>query len=429
MKHEKSLPDMEEASAVATEAPIPRGAGRRVQILAGVAAATLLIGFVVAHASRSRFDDPLTASTEMGAAMAPVVAVTTVQAAPDVSDLTLPGETAAWYESTIYARVGGYVAKWFVDIGDHVDEGQVLATIETPRLDARLVAARARLNAAKAEVQVRQAEADFARTTYDRWKDSPKGVVSEQEREDKKAAFASAIAKLSAAQSQVNLVEADVDRLNATEQFKQVRAPFAGTIVQRRIDIGDLVIADNTSGTTPLYRMTQNDPIRVFVDAPQAVSNSMTVGTPAQVLVNNLQDRPFDGRITRTAHAVDVHARTLRVEVDIPNHDDALLPGLYARVGFHLAGQGMAQVPAAALVARAAGPQVAVVTSDDTVQFRDVSIARDNGNTVDLASGVTPGDKVVLNISSQIVAGQKVRTSAGGSDLADADPAAAQRSR
>jgi RND family efflux transporter MFP subunit len=429
MKQQESLPDSEQADTAATAGPVPAGTGRRVQIIAGVATLALLIGFVVANASRSRSNEALAAAMEARAALAPAVAVATVQPAPSVSVLSLPGETAAWYESTIYARVDGYVAKWFVDIGDHVEEGQVLATIETPALDARLVAARARLNAAKAELQVRRAEAEFARTTHERWQNSPKGVVSEQERQDKKAGFESAKARVSAALSQVDLAEADVQRLAADEQFKQVRAPFTGRIVQRRIDIGNLVTAGSTSGTTPLYRMTQNDPIRVFVDAPQAVSDSMKVGTPVQIHVNAVRNRPFDGRITRTARAVDTHARTLRVEVDIPNHDDVLMPGLYVKVGFNLHGQGMAQVPAASLVARAAGPQVAVVTGDDTVQFRDVSIARDNGNTVELASGVAPGDRVVLNISSQIAAGQKVRPSADGSHLADAELSAPQPSR
>jgi RND family efflux transporter MFP subunit len=429
MTQQEPQPDTEPANTAATGDPIWPGTGRRVQILAGVAALALLIGFVATNASRSRSSEALAAAAEAQAALAPAVAVATVAPAPSVSVLSLPGETAAWYESTIYARVDGYVAKWFVDIGDHVEEGQVLATIETPGLDARLVAARARLSVAKAELQVRRAEAEFARTTHERWQNSPKGVVSEQEREDKKAGFESAKAKVSAALSQVSLAEAEVERLAADEQFKQVRAPFTGTIVQRRIDIGNLVTAGSTSGNTPLYRMTRNDPIRVFVEAPQAVSESMKVGTPVQIHVNAVQNRPFDGRITRTARAIDTHARTLRVEIDIANHDDVLLPGLYVKVGFHLDRAGAAQVPAASLVARAAGPQVAVVAGDDTVQFRDVSIARDDGKTVDLASGVVPGDRVVLNISSQIAPGQKVRPVAEGSHLAGAGPPAAERSR
>jgi membrane fusion protein, multidrug efflux system len=429
MKRQEPRPDIEPASAAAVTDRIRPGTARRVQILAGVAALTLLIGFVATNASRSRSSEALAAATGARAALAPAVVVATVEPAPSVSVLTLPGETAAWHESTIYARVDGYVGHWFADIGDHVEEGQVLATIETPGLDARLVAARARLDAAKAELQVRRAEAEFARTTHERWQNSPKGVVSEQEREDKKAGFASAKAKVSAALSQISLAEAEVERLAADERFKQVRAPFAGTIVQRRIDIGNLVTAGSAAGNTPLYRMTRNDPIRVFVEAPQAVSESMKVGTPVRIHVNAAQNRLFDGRITRTARAVDPHARTLRVEIDIPNHDDVLLPGLYVRVGFHLDRTGTAQVPAAALVARAAGPQVAVVAADDTVEFRDVSIARDDGKTVDLASGVAPGDRVILNISNQIAAGQKVRARAEGSHLVGAAPAAAQRSR
>src|SRR5580700_1530186 len=312
---------------------IARGTGRRMQILAGAAAGVLLVGFFITHIIRSHYAERLAAATAIDAAAPPLVDVVTVQSAPQMDDLALPGETAAWYESTIYGRVDGYVGKWFVDIGDHVHEGQVLATIETPRLDADLVAAQARLRAADAEVTVREAEARFARSTYERWNNSPKGVVSEQEREEKKAASESAQARKNAAVAQVNLAQAEVDRLAASKGFKEVRAPLTGVIVQRQIDIGNLVTAGSTSGNTPLYRMTENDPIRIFVDAPQAVSESMKVGTPVRIHVNAAQIRPFDGRITRTARAVDTHARTLRVEIDIPNPDDVLLPGLYVKVG------------------------------------------------------------------------------------------------
>src|SRR5260370_116830 len=141
---------------------------------------------------------------------------------------------------------------------------------------------------------------EFARTAHERWQNSPKGVGSEQEREDKKSGFESAKAKVSAALSQVNLAEAEVERLAADEQFKQVRAPFTGTIVQRRIDIGNLVTAGSTSGNTPLYRMTRNDPIRVFVDAPQPAAETMKVGTPARIHVNARPKPPFAAAPTRT---------------------------------------------------------------------------------------------------------------------------------
>ncbi len=144
----------------------------------------------------------------------------------------------------------GYVAKWYVDIGDHVKSGQLLALIDTPELDAELAAARAKLQVAQAQVKVKQADAAFARSTYERWRDSPKGVVSEQEREDKKAGDASAAAQLEAARAQVQLDQADVDRLSAFEQFKRVTAPYDGTIIERRIDIGNLVTAGSSSSTT-----------------------------------------------------------------------------------------------------------------------------------------------------------------------------------
>lgn len=399
------------------------GTGRRLQLFAGVVALALLVGFYLVHRNRSVEEADLAKSTASTASSPPMVDVVTVADAKSTRPLTLPGETAAWYESTIYARVSGYVGTWSVDIGDKVKKGQVLATIETPELDAQLVAARAKLRAADSEVKVRQAEAAFAQSTYERWRDSPKGVVSEQEREAKKAAFESASAQLAAAQADVNLDQAEVDRITAFEQFKQVTAPFDGTIVERRIDIGNLVTADSTANTTPLYRMTQNSPIRVFADVPQAVVEQMKVGVPVEVSTNDLASRKFDGKITRTAQAIDVKARTLHVEIDLPNKDDALVPGMYVEVGFHLPSSGLVQVPAAAMVFRSSGPQVAVVGADNRVAFRHVSIARDDGNVVELAAGVTAGERVVLNVSSQIADGEKVSVSGERDGVASAAPA------
>lgn len=322
--------------------------------------------------------------------------------------LTLPGETAAWYTSTIYARVNGYVGQWSADIGDRVKKGQVLATIETPELDAELNAAKARLKASEAQVRVKQAQLEFAKTTYERWKNSPKGVVSEQEREDKKAQNAVAAAEFNAAQSQVGRDQAEVDRLAALEGFKQVTAPFDGTIVKRDIDLGNLVTAGSTAATTPLYQMTQDQPIRVFVDAPQStLAQLMPVGLSATVAVDYLPGQHFEGTVCRTAQAVNPEARTLRVEIDIPNSDRALIPGTYVKVTFRLKDDGFVQVPAAALLFRAKGPQVAVI-GDGVVHLRDVTIARDDGNVVELSSGLKEGDRVALNLSNRIVAGQKV---------------------
>jgi len=389
--------------------PKAPGTGRKLKVLAGVMAVALMIGFFVVHRLKSAEEKDLIDVTSRMAHAPPVVNVITVQSAPKSAPLTLPGEAAAWYESIIYARVDGYVAKWHADIGDHVRKGQVLATIETPDLDAQLVAAQAKLKAAAASVVARQADADFAKTTYDRWKNSPKGVVSEQEREAKKAGYEGSVAHLNEAKAQVALDRANVDRFAALTQFKEVRAPYDGTIVERRIDIGNLVTAGSTANTTPLYRMAQDDPIRVFVDVPQSAAENIKVGVPAQISASNIPDRVFKGKVARIAGAINPQSRTLRAEVDIPNPDHALVSGMYVNVSFQVPTEGLVQVPAAALVFRPGGPQIAIIDKGNRVTFHKVTIARDDGTTVAIDSGISLGDQIALNISNQITEGETVK--------------------
>jgi RND family efflux transporter MFP subunit len=372
--------------------------GRKLQRFAAVVAIALIVGFLVVHHLKARDEDALSDTTKETASTAPIVDVVTAKDAPASLSLALPGETTAWYDSTIYARVDGYVAEWKADIGDHVKKGQVLATIETPDLDAQLTAAQAKLRSANASVE-------FTKSTYERWKESPKGVVSEQEREAKKADYDSATAQL-------GLDQADVDRYTTLASFKQVIAPYDGTITERHIDIGNLVTAGSTSNTTPLYRIVQDDTMRVFVDVPQSAANDIKTDLSAQVTASNIPDHVFEGKVTRTADAINQQTRTLHVEVDVPNADHALVSGMYVNVGFNVPTKGLVQVPAAALVFRAEGPQVATVEKDDKIAFHKVTIARDNGNNVEIGSGVTAGDKLVLNISSQITEGTVVETHA-----------------
>lgn len=388
------------------------GTGRRLQIAVGALIGTLAVAYLATHFTRTHDARELATNASQAAATAQPVNTATVREAAAGMPLTLPGETAAWYQSTIHARVSGYVANWTADIGDHVKKGQVLATIETPELDASLAAAKAQLNASQAQVKVREARADFAKSTYIRWRDSPKGVVSEQEREDKRAGYESAVAELASARAKANLDQAQVDRLEAFERFKQVTAPYSGTITARNIDIGNLVTAGSTANTSPLYQMAKDDPIRVFVNVPQAASGDlMKDGVPAEIKAPGKLDHPIQGKIARTSEAMDPRARTFRAEVDIPNPDGTLVPGLYVDVSFQLNNAGMLQVPAAALVFRPDGPQVAAVGDDGKIRFKPVTIARDNGNVVDLASGVSIGERVVLNASSQLADGSSVRVS------------------
>jgi RND family efflux transporter MFP subunit len=394
----------------------PEDTGHRIRRAAVAVAIVLAVGFLIVHLIKSHRENVLARETRAAGASLPIVDVVVAHGGTAAGSLTLPGETAAWYESTIYARVSGYVAKWDVDIGDHVQAGQLLASIDTPETDAELAAARAKLKVAQSQVEVREADAAFAASTYERWRDSPKGVVSEQEREDKKAGNAGAGAQLQAARAQVALDQAEVDHFAALEQFKRVTAPYAGTITERRIDIGNLVTAGSGASTTSLYRMEQDDPIRIFVDVPQsAAADLMRVGVPAHISMRGSAEAAIDATVTRTSDSVDPKARTFRVELDVPNRDHRLVSGLYVQVGFQLPNAGMMQIPASALLFQADGPRVAVVGNDGIVHFRPISIARDDGNTVELGSGVSDGERLVLNISNQILDGDRVRVASDAS--------------
>src|SRR5215469_3522852 len=411
--------DTQDVESHAVSARFDPHTGERLKRGAIIAAIVLGVAFVLVSIDRFVKARNVARATLQATSAAPLVDVITAKAVGAVQHLVLPGYTAAWHESTIFARVNGFVSKWFVDIGDRVHVGQVLALIETPDLDAELAAARAQLKAGQATVVVRRAETEFARTTYARWRDSPKGVVSDQEREEKKAAFDSAVARQRSAEADAALAQAQVDKYQAMAQFKKVTAPYDGVITVRDIDIGNLVTAGSTAATTPLYVMTQNDPIRIFVDAPQSAADDLLNSrAPVRVQTSAGVVREYNGQVTRTSQALNPQARTLRVEVDVPNSKGEFVPGMYVKVGFELPPRGLVQVPAAALMFRASGPQVAVVEPAGRINFRGVAIGRDDGSMVELRSGVAPGDRVALNVSSQIADGQLVRVQPAGSGVA-----------
>ncbi len=385
-----------------------KGTGRMLAATALLLTAGLGGAYVYVNTIKASAQAELATATKAKVKEPPVVeAVTAVQAPPN-QPLRLPGGTEGWYQSKIYGRVSGYITKWFADIGDRVKKDQVLAVIDTPELDAQLEASRAQLKASEAEVIVKEADADFAKTTFERWQGSAKGVVSEQEREEKKAGYAVAQAKVKAAQAKVNLDKSNVDRLTFMTQFKKVSAPYDGVITERRIDVGDLVTAGSTSNTTPLFGIAQFDRIRVFANVPQGAAGDATVGTPAKVFTIGNSSQTFEGSVARTSESIDSKARTLRVEVDLPNPHLSLVPGMYVQVEFNSKSRALVQIPAGALLFRSGGPQVAVIQPDSTIKFKDVQIGRDNGNTVEIESGLADGDQVALNINNQIEDGSKV---------------------
>jgi len=411
--------DMTASEAHAASVQFAPDTGARLKKAAQIGAVVLGVAFVLVSIDRYVKARGIARATAEAAAAPPLVEVIVTQPVGSVQRLVLPGFSAAWHASTIYARVDGYVGNWFVDIGDRVHRGELLALIETPDLDAELAAARAQLQAHRAQVLVRQAETEFALTTYERWRDSPKGVVSDQEREEKKAGYDSAVARQKSAEADVALAAARVNKFEALTRFKKVTAPYDGVITVRDIDIGNLVTAGSSSTTTPLYVMSQNDPIRIFVDAPQSAANDLINSrTPVRIEASGGVAREYAGRVSRTSEALNPQARTLRVEVDIENAKDEFVPGMYVKVGFALPPRGLVQVPAAALVFRAGGPQVARVEPTGRISFRNVTIGRDDGSVVELATGIAPGDRVALNVSSQINDGDLVRARPAGSSPA-----------
>ncbi len=374
----------------------------------GALVGVLLVAFVVALFFHRHSDELARQEAEKVAAARTTVDVVQVESTDKSYPLALPGQAAGWYQSTIYARVDGYIGSWSADMGDKVKQGQTLAIIDTPELDQQLNAARAKAAASDAQIAVAESNVSIAKLTYDRWRDSPKGVVSEQEREEKKAAYESANAHLAEAKAQAQLDQADVGRYSAMEEFRKVTAPYDGVITARHVDIGDLVSSGSSANTSSLYNIAQSNVIRVFVDVPQKAAADMAVDLPAHASSDQYPGRIFTGKVARSAMSIDPQTRTQRTEVDIPNADLTLVPGMYVQVTFELNQRKLPQVPAAAILFRPTGLQVAVIDADSKVEFHPVKIARDNGDTVELATGVSPGDRVALNLSSAIVPGEEV---------------------
>ena len=392
----------------ATPGAIPRiRTLRRASRFAVGTIAVLVLGAALGVAGRLAHSRDLQAATRRQQAV--YVATTVVHRARAGATVDLPGTLQGYFESPIYARASGYVRKWYRDIGARVGKGALLAVIETPELDQELqqaVADRARAAAART----------IANITAQRWAAlQTRDAVSRQAADEKRSAAEQAQAALAAA-------DANVRRLRALKGFQRVLAPYSVVITRRDVDVGDLVNAGSSANTHPLYRMSKDDPIRVFVDVPQgAAPDLMKNGVSAQIAVAGRAD-PIEGRITRTSEAIDPRSRTFRAELDIPNPDGSLVPGLYVKVGFQLPSKGYLEVPAAALLFRPSGPAVAVVAADGIVHFSPVAIGRDDGNVVELSSGVAPGERVVLNLSAQVTEGSKVRVINPGRAGADDQP-------
>ncbi|HET7888173.1 MAG TPA: efflux RND transporter periplasmic adaptor subunit, partial [Bradyrhizobium sp.] len=306
-----------------------------------------------------------------------------------------------------------YLKAWYFDFGAHVTKDQLLAEIDAPDLDAQLAAAKAKFNSAEALVKVREAERAFAETTYARWRESPKGVVSEQETESKKAEFGSADARYKAAVAEANVNQSEVDRLTALEHFKRIRAPFDGIVTQRNTDVGALINAGSGvgGGTGPqLFKVADVHEMRVFVQVPQEMSANMRAGLTAEMTLPQYPDRTFKAVVSTTSQAINKSSRTLLVELHSANTDNLLQPGTFAQVRFNLADSpGTIRIPTSALIFREHGAQLAIVGPGDKIEMKSVKLGRNLGTEFEVLSGLSLNDTVVNSPPDSLSEGEQVR--------------------
>ena len=357
-----------------------------------VVAVLVVIGFLVGFIPRWRQSSAVHAETVDLAT--PSVAVVSPKPSSVAAGLTLPAEVKAELDAPIFARTSGYLKHWLVDIGAHVEAGQLLAEIDTPELDQQLEQARAQLGESEAALAL-------AKTTADRWADLLKtSSVSEQENAEKQADN----------QLKTATVEADhanVHRLEQLQSFERVTAPFAGTITARNIDVGDLI----TPGSgRELFHLAQTKTLRVYVRVPQAIAHDIRDGQTAELIIPEIPGRKFSATVTSTAGAMATDSRTLLTELQVDNSDGEILPGTYGQIHFLDAKLNTTlALPANTLLFRAEGLQVGVVGPDNRVELHKVEIGRDFGQTVELLSGVGPTDRVIANPSDSLVSGTTVR--------------------
>jgi RND family efflux transporter MFP subunit len=326
----------------------------------------------------------------------PTVSVVHPDSALGAQALVLPGQVQAFYNAPIHARVSGYLHAWFDDIGAQVHAGQVLATIDTPDLDQQMAQARADLATAVANQQL-------ARTTAARWNGLlAQDAVSRQEAEEKNGDLAAKTTLVAAA-------KANVDRLAALQSFKQITAPFAGVVTARTADVGQLITVGNPNDPG-LFTVADVRRLRIYVSVPQAYTAQIHAGEPITLTAPEYPGRTFQATLVGTSDAIGAQSGALQAEAQIDNPDGALKPGEYVQASFNLPPTaGTLRVPAGALMFRSGGLTAAVVGADGRVALKPVTVARDLGSAVEIATGLTAQDAVIDNPPDSLVAGERVR--------------------
>jgi RND family efflux transporter MFP subunit len=398
---DRSLP---EGSQTEKEQGAPESSGHlSARLLAGLAAAALVLGIVIYSGIHERAHAETTLGNRTERAAVPLVNVVNPTRGGASQEIVLPGNSQAFNDTPIYARTNGYLKRWYVDIGSHVSQGELLAEIETPEIDQQLEQARADLKNA-------QANARLAEITAARWQNLLKtNSVSKQETDQ-------AISDQSARQATVDSMAANVHRLEQLQSFEKVYAPFAGVITARNTDIGALINAGAGGVPQELFHMAAVNKLRVYVAVPEVDSRAAQTGAKATLTLDEYPGESFEGTIVRNSDSIDLASRTLNVEVDVNNPDGRIKPGAYVFVhmkvpdGAKSASRSLV-IPANTLLFRSEGLRVGVVRND-RAELVPITIGRDYGSTVEVVNGLKASDQVIVNPSDSLISGAPVHANA-----------------
>ena len=398
----------------------PRPSGRMIRGLLLLTVIVLVAAFVIGYLPRHRRELLLSTEADSKNESLPEVSVATAVRGAASGTLVLPGNIQAVTEAPILARAEGFVQKRYVDIGDHVNAGQLLAEIEAPDMDQQVRQAQAALQQSEADLErasasLEQGKANqaLAKVTAERWSNlAGRGIVSRQENDQYQAQYQAQTANVraldravAAAKSSVSAAEANVARLSDMQSYLKVRAPFAGVVTLRNVDVGALVNAGNTL----LFRIAQTNPLRTYINVPQVDAADVRTGQNAALSTSDFPQRKFPGKVARTASALDPASRTLLVEVQVPNPDGKLLPGMYVQVDLNLPRkEPPVLIPSDTLVVRPEGTMVASVDGSALVHYLRITAGRDFGEQLEDLSGLSEGQKVIVNPNDSVQEGVKV---------------------
>ena len=409
---EGTLRSDEIRSSVAEGPAGPKGRPRFAWRMPAVGALVVLSAgalFVTGTLPRLWHDKDVQSAAAAKAADPLVVMTAVAHRSPADAERGLPGNCLPMLETSLYARTNGYIQERLVDIGDRVKTGQRLAVITAPDVDDQLTQSKADLSQAEANLNLNKANAELARTTLARDQAAGGIAVSAQQLDQDRATHETALASVKAAEASIQVYQATVQRYTDLVSFQEIKAPFDGVVTVRNYDKGALILADSTAAL-PMFHVAQIDVVRVFVNVPQVFASQVQLGQAAVVYRREHPSRKFSGKVTRTASALDPNTRTMLTEVDVPNPDAALLPGMYLQVDFNFRRQEPSlMVPSEAVTNRADGAWVGVLDGGNAVHYQKIQVGRDFGTDIEVLEGLNDGATVIVRPGDELADGTVVQ--------------------